>query len=254
MESIDYHSAMAMLAWQVELGCDECTADVPVNRYEIPSLAPKIDQGSEATPVLASEPVFIDPISLGHVAAERAQDLDGLRAALESFEHCELSRGARNLVFADGTPGARVMIIGDPPSREEDREGRPFVGGAGELLDKMLSAIDLSRKSSVYLINVIPWRPPQNRDPKPDEINMIQPFLKRHIDLAKPDVLVVMGNQSCKILLGSHSNMSLRGSWGELFDKPVLPMLHPTYLLRNPTAKRETWDDLLSLKMRLSEI
>lgn len=171
---------------------------------------------------------------------------------MAAFDHCELKRGARNLVFADGTPGARVMIIGEAPGREEDREGRPFVGRAGQLLDRMLAAIDLNRDSSVYITNVLPWRPPQNRDPKPDEIAMMQPFLRRHVELAAPDVLVVMGNISCQAVLGKRGITRLRGHWSEAFDKPVLPMFHPAYLLRQPVMKRETWADLLELKARLN--
>ena len=179
--------------------------------------------------------------------------LDGLRAALASFDHCDLKLGARNLVFSGGTPGARVMIVGEAPGVEEDRAGGPFVGGAGQLLDKMLAAIDLSRESSVYITNVLPWRPPQDRDPKPEEIAMMQPFLNRHIALANPDVLVVMGNQACQALLGKRGITRLRGDWAEVQGKPALPMFHPTYLLGTPAAKRETWADLLALKARLRD-
>jgi DNA polymerase len=116
----------------------------------------------------------------------------------------------------------------------------------------MLAAIDLSRDSSVYITNVLPWRPPQNRDPKPDEIAMMQPFLRRHVELAAPDVLVVMGNISCQAVLGKRGITRLRGQWAEAFDKPVLPMFHPAYLLRQPAMKREAWADLLELKARLT--
>ncbi|MEO1097401.1 MAG: uracil-DNA glycosylase, partial [Bacteroidota bacterium] len=153
----------------------------------------------------------------------------------------------------DGTAGARVMIIGEAPGRDEDREGKPFVGRAGQLLDKMLGAIGLSRDESVYITNVLPWRPPQNRDPKPDEIAMMQPFLHRHITLADPDVLVVVGNHACQALLGKRGITRLRGDWTEARGKPALPMFHPAYLLRNPAAKREAWADLLSLQARLRD-
>ena len=157
------------------------------------------------------------------------------------------------MVFSDGVPGARVMIIGEAPGRDEDREGRPFVGRAGQLLDRMLAAIDLSRASSVYITNVLPWRPPQNRDPMPEEIAMMQPFLHRHIALANPDVLVVAGKHSCQARLGKRGITRLRGGWTEAQGKPALPMFHPAYLLRNPAAKREAWADLLSLKARLRD-
>ncbi|WP_299151940.1 uracil-DNA glycosylase [uncultured Tateyamaria sp.] len=253
MESAEYHSALAALSWQIELGVDECIADAPLDRYDVPAAVPK-----PATPVVAPlvAPAVVegpDPVAAAQAAADAAQDLDGLRAALATYEHCELKLGARNLVFSDGTPGARVMIVGEAPGRDEDREGRPFVGRAGQLLDKMLAAIDLSRESSVYITNVLPWRPPQNRDPKPEEIAMMQPFLHRHIALANPDVLMIVGNHSCQALLGERGITRLRGDWTEASGRPAIPMFHPAYLLRNPAAKREAWADLLSLKARLRD-
>ncbi|WP_415401919.1 uracil-DNA glycosylase [Tateyamaria sp. SN3-11] len=254
MESAEYHNALAALAWQIELGVDETIGDTAVDRYDVPASVPKPKAAPVAAPSVMSAPVAgPDPVAAARAAAEAAQDLDGLRAALGAYEHCELKRGARNLVFSDGVPGARVMIVGEAPGRDEDREGRPFVGRAGQLLDKMLAAIDLSRETSVYITNVLPWRPPQNRDPKPDEIAMMQPFLHRHIALANPDVLVVVGNHSCQALLGKRGITRLRGDWTEAQGKPALPMFHPAYLLRNPAAKREAWADLLSLKARLRD-
>ncbi|WP_299624947.1 uracil-DNA glycosylase [uncultured Tateyamaria sp.] len=256
MDSVEYHSAVAALAWQIELGVDECIADAPVNRYDVPPPAPKpvaaapLARSAPTAPVPMAE---VDPVAVARVAAEAAQDLDGLRAALAAYEHCELKRGARNLVFSDGVPGARVMIVGEAPGRDEDREGRPFVGRAGQLLDKMLAAIGLDRDRSVYITNVLPWRPPQNRDPKPEEIAMMQPFLHRHIALAAPEVLVIVGNHSCQALLGKRGITRLRGDWVEAQGKPALPMFHPAYLLRNPAAKKDAWADLLSLKARLRD-
>ncbi|WP_415921371.1 uracil-DNA glycosylase [Tateyamaria sp. SN6-1] len=251
MDSQQHHAALAALAWQVELGVDECIGDAPVNRYDAPPPAPK-PAAVEAAPV---PPVRMaeDPVAIAQAAADSAADLPALRAALGAYEHCELKRGARNLVFSDGVPGARVMIVGEAPGRDEDREGKPFVGRAGQLLDKMLAAIDLSRDASVYITNVLPWRPPQNRDPKPEEIAMMQPFLYRHIALADPDVLVIVGNHACQALLGKRGITRLRGDWTEAQGKPALPMFHPAYLLRNPGAKREAWADLLSLRARLRD-
>ncbi|HKK96980.1 MAG TPA: uracil-DNA glycosylase, partial [Marivita sp.] len=181
---------------------------------------------------------------------------DALRSAMAAFPHCELQKGARNLVFCDGVPGAHVMIVGEAPGRDEDRIGKPFVGRAGQLLDKMLAAIDLGRDrekyQAVYITNVLPYRPPQNRDPKPDEMAMMMPFLKRHIALAQPQVLVVMGNISCQALLGKRGITRLRGTWTEAEGLPALPMFHPAYLLRNPAAKREAWADLLDLRAHLT--
>jgi DNA polymerase len=175
---------------------------------------------------------------------------------MAAFEHCELKRGAKSLVFADGLPGARVMVVGEAPGRDEDIEGRPFVGRAGQLLDRMFAAIGLSRTAAdpaqaLYITNVMVWRPPQNREPTPDEVAMLLPFLQRHIALADPRVIVVMGNTPLSALLRAKGITRLRGQWAEALGKPVLPMLHPAYLLRNPAAKREAWADLLCLKARL---
>lgn len=255
MESVDYHSAIAMLKWQLELGADECIGNQPINRYDSAVPVPKqvsTRPPSAERPALPTSPAS-HAVAVAEAAAHAAQDLAALRVAMESYEYCELKRGARNFVFADGVPGARVMIVGEAPGRDEDREGRPFVGRAGLLLDKMLATISLSRESSVYITNVLPWRPPQNRDPKPEEIAMMQPFLFRHIALANPDVLVVVGNHACQALLGKRGITRLRGNWTDAQEKPALPMFHPAYLLRNPAAKREAWADLLSLKAKLRD-
>lgn len=254
--SLDYHTARALLEWQVELGATEAIMDAPINRYEAPSQKPK-PQAAPAAPVAPQKQPQVDPVQVATALAQGASDLAALKAALASFEHCELKRGARSLVFSDGNPSARLMIIGEAPGRDEDREGRPFVGRAGQLLDKMLAAIDMSRASdtsdsSVYITNILPWRPPQNRDPKPDEIAMLMPFVKRHVELADPDVLVLMGNIACQGVLGKRGITRLRGQWGEAFGKPALPMFHPAFLLRSPHMKRETWADLLDLKSHLA--
>lgn len=253
MESAEYHNALAALAWQIELGADECIVDAPVNRYDVPATAPKVakPKAEAPTPSAPAAQDTVDPVLVAQQMASAATDLDGLRMALAEYNHCELKRGARNLVFSDGVPGARVMIVGEAPGRDEDMQGKPFVGRAGQLLDKMLAAINLSRDESVYITNVLPWRPPQNRDPKPEEVAMMQPFLHRHIELADPDVLVVVGNHSCQALLGKRGITRLRGNWTEARGKPALPMFHPAYLLRNPAAKREAWADLLSLQAHL---
>ena len=253
---MDRHTAQALLAWQVELGATEAICDAPVDRYALAPRMARPDAGPSApqapanpgAPVPLAEP---DPVDEARQAARAVRDLDGLRAALESFEGCDLKKGARTTVFSDGVPGARVMIIGEAPGRDEDREGRPFVGRAGQLLDRMLAPIGLSREASVYITNVLPWRPPQNRDPRPDEIAMMKPFLEAHVRLAAPEILVVMGNISCQALLGKKGITRLRGRWDQAWDKPALPMFHPAYLLRNPQAKREAWADMLELRSRL---
>ncbi len=257
MESVDYHQAKALLDWQVELGATEAILDAPVNRYELAEAAPKAKKAPAPQPTAGPAPVAkVDAVAEAEAAAARADTLDALRAEMATYAHCDLKKGARNLVFSDGIPGARVMLVGEAPGRDEDREGRPFVGRAGQLLDKMLAAINMGRAredAAVYITNVLPWRPPQNRDPKPEEIAMMRPFLLRHIALAGPEVLVITGNHSAQTLLGKRGITRLRGNWTEAAGLPALPMFHPAYLLRNPEAKREAWADLLSLQARLRD-
>jgi len=258
MESFDYHHARALLEWQVELGVTDAICDAPVNRYEVPAAVEKPKAPAAPAKIARGpvEAVSVDAVAVAQAAADGAESLEALRDAMMRFELCDLKKGARNLVFSDGPTGARVMLIGEAPGRDEDREGRPFVGRAGQLLDKMLDAIDMGRTredAPVYITNVLPWRPPQNRDPKPEEIAMMKPFLLRHIALAKPEVLVIVGNWSCQALLGKRGITRLRGVWTEAAGLPALPMFHPAYLLRSPEFKREAWADLLSLKAKLRD-
>lgn len=258
-QALDWHTAKALLEWQVELGATEAIGDAPINRYEVadaPKPKPK-PAPQTAAPVGAPE-VEIDAVALAKAAAAGAATLEELQAALAAFEHCELKKGARSLVFADGQPRARVMVIGEAPGRDEDIQGKPFVGRAGQLLDKMFAAIGMGRASpdangALYITNVLPWRPPQNRDPEPAEVAMLMPFLARHVELAAPDLLVLMGNHACKALLGRAGITRLRGNWQQALGRPAMPMFHPAYLLRNPGAKREAWHDLLTLQAKLKE-
>lgn len=190
--------------------------------------------------------------------AARANSIDELRAALDGFTGCNLRHSAKTLVFADGNPEADVMFIGEAPGREEDLQGMPFVGRAGQLLDRMLAAIGLSRESA-YITNMIPWRPPGNRTPAAHEIELCRPFIERHIALAEPKIVVMLGNIASKSLLDTDKGiLSLRGTWmdckiGETLT-PALPTLHPAYLLRNPAQKRLAWADFLSLQDRLEQL
>lgn len=253
-------AALAALQWQIELGADEALLEDPMDRFALtdPVKAP-VSATATSVPQQATTPVAtpdVDPVAEARAAADGATSLTALEAALGAYTHCELRKGARNLVFSDGQPGSRVMIIGEAPGRDEDLQGKPFVGRAGQLLDRMLDAIGHARapadgQSAVYITNILPWRPPQNRDPKPDEIAMMKPFIERHVALAEPEVLVLMGNISCHALLGRRGITRLRGTWTEALGRPALPMFHPAYLLRNPAAKREAWTDLLMLQSRL---
>ena len=249
-----WHAARAALEWQIDLGVTEITGEDPVDRYALPdTLKPATAAPRVAAPAVGMQ---ADPFAAAKLAAAGAETLDALREALTAFDLCDLKRGAKTTVFADGNPAARVLILGEAPGRDEDAEGRPFVGRAGQLLDRMFAAIGLSRTSpdpatALYITNVMPWRPPQNRDPEPEEIAMMRPFVQRHIDLINPDLIVAMGNTPCQCLLGTKGILRLRGTWAQAGGRPVLPMTHPAYLLRNPAAKREAWADLLALKERL---
>ncbi len=255
LESLDFHTARALLEWQMELGADVPVGDVPVNRFELPAEAPKpaprIVEAAAPVPVVAA-----DPVALARAAAEGVASLADLAERQAAYDQCDLKKGARSFVFADGNPAARVMIIGEAPGRDEDLEGRPFVGQAGRLLGRMFAAIGLSRgapdaEAGLYITNVMPWRPPGNRDPEPAEIAMMLPFLTRHVELADPDLIVLMGNTPCAAALGQRGILRLRGKWTSAFGRPALPMVHPAYLLRMPSAKREAWADLLEVKARL---
>lgn len=258
---IDFHQAKALLEWQLDMGADEATCEEPQNRFEMPEVAPKVRASVAEIKVVSERPTPPDPklpFLAATAAADAANSLADLNKAIVGFDHCELKRGAKTTVFADGNPAARVMVIGEAPGRDEDIQGKPFVGRAGQLLDRMFAAIGLDRTSedaddALYITNILPWRPPQNRDPLPDEIEMMLPFVKRHVALAQPDFLVLMGNISCQAILGRKGITRLRGNWTNAMGLPVLPMFHPAFLLRNPIAKRDAWHDLLMIKTRLDD-
>ena len=197
-------------------------------------------------------------ISMAREQASSTGSLTELRACLEAFDGCNLKRTAKSLVFADGNPEARVMLIGEAPGRDEDLQGKPFVGRSGQLLDRMLKAIGLDR-SQVYIANTVPWRPPGNRTPTPQETEICRPFIQRQIELVNPDVVVFLGAASAKTLLGVQDGIrKMRGRW---MTYPVggrqiaaLATYHPAYLLRSPLEKRLSWRDFLSVKSKLSEV
>ena len=253
--------ALDALAWQIELGADEAMSEEPINRLEAPpepKTTGKVEPAAETPAETFKERSENGPDDAGaaRIAAACA-NLVQLQEALRAFDGCSLKKGARNTVFCDGNPEARVMIIGEAPSREEDQSGTPFVGRSGRLLDKMLAAIDLARdaetpQKAVYITNVMPWRPPQNRDPSPEEILMMRAFLMRHIELKSPEFIVTMGNSATKTVLDVTTGIArMRGTWSDHTSIPVLPMFHPDALLRDPSKKKEAWADLLSLKARL---
>ncbi len=186
--------------------------------------------------------------------ARQAASLSELQAILERFDGCGLKATASRLVFADGNPQSRLMLIGEAPGYEEDKQGLPFVGRSGQLLDRMLGAIGLDR-SQVYIANIVPWRPPGNRTPTPVETQICLPFIQRQIALADPDVLVTVGQPSTGALLGVQGITKNRGRWFAYHtgtrEIRAMPMLHPAYLLRSPIGKRLAWRDLLAIKKAL---
>jgi uracil-DNA glycosylase len=188
-------------------------------------------------------------------AARGAPDLDALRAVLERFDGCALKATAKSLCFYRGNPNARLMIVGEAPGRDEDLQGKPFVGRAGQLLDKMLGAIGLG-EDDVHITNVVYWRPPGNRTPTPQEVQVCRPFLERQIELVAPDILMIMGGSAANALLDMEGGiMRQRGRWRDFAaggrTVPAMPTLHPAYLLRTPVAKRLAWRDLLAIQERL---
>lgn len=258
MESaVDYWTSKALLDWQVEMGADEAICDAPVDRYALQAKtpAPKAAPAPQAPPA-PPEVVEVNTAQEARNAAASAQDLQGLKAALLAFDHCDLKAAARNFIFADGVAGADVMILTDAPDRNDDRAGQLMSGPSGALFDKMIGAIGLTRQgeNAVYMAPVCPWNPPQNRDANAKELAMMAPFLKRHIELAAPKVVVLMGNGPCQALLGRSGMTRMRGTWVTAENRPALPMFAPSFLLANGATKRDAWADLLALKARLKEL
>lgn len=254
------------MAWLIEAGADEAIAEMPVNRLNAKAavppppaapvpMAPRAGSAPAVAPVAASG----DPIGDAQAAAAAANTLGELKAAMEAFEGSALKRAATHTVFADGTPAGRVMLVGEAPGRDEDRIGKPFVGRAGQLLDKMLASIDLDRTRNCYITNVINWRPPDNRDPSPEEAAICLPFLRRHIELANPGVIILLGAVAARHVMGiTEGIMKTRGRWLEYrvgnVMVPVMPTLHPAYLLRQPAHKKLAWRDLEALAARMEAL
>jgi uracil-DNA glycosylase family 4 len=261
-----------LLTFYLEAGVDCALTEEPVNRLSDADVIPaprEIPAARETTPtepvrtalaaVARSEPAPLPEaaIALAREAARTAPSLEVLRALLEKFDGCALKSTATRLVFADGNPQARIMFVGEAPGREEDIEGLPFVGRSGKLLDRMIAAIGLDR-SNAYIANVIPWRPPGNRTPTPQETQICLPFIQRQIELVNPDVLVTLGNPSTQTLLSTREGiMKTRGRWFD-YDTGTrviraLATFHPAYLLRSPSYKRMAWQDLRAIAKALEQ-
>src|SRR3954452_6098137 len=254
-----------LLAFYLEAGVDCALLDEPVDRMSEETVAAPLDRPQPAPvrtapvamPAMRGDAAPAPEIAIqaAREAARTAPSLEALRAMLEQFEGCALKSTATRLVFADGNPQARVMFVGEAPGREEDIEGLPFVGRSGQLLNRMIAAIGLDRNSA-YIANVIPWRPPGNRTPTPQETQICLPFIQRQIELVNPDVLVTLGNPSTQTLLSTRERiLRTRGKWFD-YDTGTrtiraLPTFHPAYLLRSPSYKRLAWQDLRAIAKAL---
>src|SRR5258707_1358319 len=254
-----------LLAFYLEAGVDCALTEAPVNRLSDPDIDPAPRETAPAPlrtmantiPPSRSEAAPAPEVAIlsAREAARTAPTLEALRALLENFDGCALKSTATRLVFADANPQARIMFVGEAPGREGDIEGLPFVGRSGKLLDRMISAIGLNR-SRVYIANVIPWRPPGNRTPTPQETQICLPFIRRQIELVNPDVLVTLGNPSTQTLLSTREGiMKTRGRWFD-YDTgtrviKAIATFHPAYLLRSPSYKRMSWQDLRAIAKAL---
>ena len=261
-----------LLRWYLDAGVDETIGEVPQDRFAaaappatlpaapvraVAASARPVAEAAPFGPATPSGPNRAISGTAAHLAAACAT-LPALKAALEGFDGLALRQTAASTVFADGNPEAAVMIIGEAPGQEEDRQGLPFVGKSGKLLDRMLASIGLDRTTNAYITNVLPWRPVENRKPTPDEVAVCLPFVARHIELVDPQVLLLLGGAAAAAILARHDGISrLRGHWFEYASPglsrpvPVLATFHPAYLLRTPEAKRGAWRDLLLVKKRL---
>lgn len=251
----------ALVEWYASAGVDIALDEAPIDRTAAPKPAdppPTRAEPEAAQPAIAMTAATVDESArAAEAAASAAKTLDELREALSRFEGCNLRHTATQLVFADGNPNARIMFIGEAPGRDEDIQGIPFVGRAGKLLDRMLAAIGLTR-NDVYIANIVPWRPPGNRTPTPQETAACRPFIARQIELCDPDFLVCLGNPSARELLQTTDGiLRSRGRWIP-YDNGgkkirAMAMLHPAYLLRQPLHKRLAWRDMLALAQALED-
>ena len=256
-----------ILQWYLMAGVDETVALSPINRLcppeqrvllkstplpAVPALAPAPDVNALPEQNLLQSAVL---------TASKASTLEELKAALEAFDGCALKKTAKNTVFGQGNPKADIMFIGEAPGADEDRLGLPFVGASGQLLDKMMLAVGLSRQTNAYISNIINWRPPGNRNPSQVEISLSMPFIERHIELVAPKIIVTLGGTAFNALMGQAGSISkARGNWhqyqSEKLVAPVLvmPTYHPAFLLRTPAQKKNAWHDFLTVRQKMDEL
>jgi len=276
-------AARELLAFYREAGVDALVGETPVDRLAaeapvspapaVEIVRPQVPTAARAAPAQPTRPIFardleskgrgaVAPpssdaaVMAAREAAKSAGTLEELRTILEHFEGCALRNTATRLVFADGSPGARLMFVGEAPGRDEDIQGLPFVGRSGQLLDRMITAIGLDR-ASVYIANIVPWRPPGNREPSAQESAICLPFIRRQIELVDPDVLVCLGKPSAQTLLEINDGLlKSRGRWYKFHtgtrEIRATVTMHPAYLLRQPLQKRLAWRDFLAIKKALA--
>lgn len=259
-----------LVEWYQHMGVDTYVGDTPRNllleaeeerafksvEAEKPAAAPTPLFPQSATNLAPSS--LADPLKEAESLARAASTLDELKAAMEAFDGCPLKATASQLVFEDGARDAKIMLVGEAPGKDEDIQGKPFVGRAGQLLDLMLAAIGLDR-TSVYIANVVPWRPPGNKTPSTHEISLCMPFIRRQVELMNPEALMLLGGVSGKAMLDTDTGITrLRGTWhdyaleGDTSIK-ALATLHPAFLLRQPVQKKLAWKDFLAFKMHLKD-
>ncbi len=259
---LDNAELLSVLDWYRAAGVDVAVGEEPVDRFaQIPQpvAAPRNTQPRDTGSDAPAPPVAIggDPSEARQLAASAAS-LEELQRLLEAYDGCGLKLRATQLVFADGNPEADIMLIGEAPGAEEDRQGKPFVGRSGQLLDRMLGAIGLDR-TRVYIANTVPWRPPGNRTPTPEEMELCLPFLQRQVELVAPRLVMTLGGPAMQTVFKTSAGIiKMRGKWQNLtignHAVDALPTLHPAYLLRTPAAKQQAWQDMLSLKMKMTEL
>jgi uracil-DNA glycosylase len=260
---------VSLLKNYLEWGVDETIANEPINWFkqtdkivskqfvtETTSSNDLIKNKVSSAPPLATHQETI--INATEVAA-KCNTLEELNKAILEFDGCSLKKTASNTVFNDGNTDSNIMIIGESPGGSEDREGKPFVGEAGQLLNKMFAAIDMTREKDFYITNILPWRPPGNRKPTDTECEICMPFLKRHIELFAPKMIIMVGGTSANVLIGSKKSITkIRGKWQEysLNDQkiPIVALFHPDYLIQHPQFKKQTWHDLLDIKAKIKEL
>lgn len=247
MTKLDIQNTIKLLNQYKLSGVDENIGNMAKNRYGKGTIkSPDKLQSKEETDFPQHE-IEKDILNI--------DSLESLKEYMSNFKGCELHKSATNMVFSDGNPSAKIMLIGEAPGHDEDIQGKPFVGRSGKLLDKMLEAIDLNREK-VYIANIVPWRPPNNRRPTDGEIEICLPMIKKHIEIVNPKAILLLGSTATYALIKNNEGITkIRGKWLDIeINKkkyPILPTFHPAFLLRQPAQKKFSWEDLKSLKKKV---